>query len=170
MTILRLGLRTLKSNLDLPWVSRPFPLPFPAFLKGEALLLAVGATVEILYLQSVEVLPIEARIITLHNFIVSNYFPRSCNSFYSTDLVSNYFLGYVVFFVLVQSIPRGHRIALHICFGINLPGNVAHCYITEMVSKETRFNYVTISAAIVWDTVLYCKRTKPSIVRKQLQL
>ena len=42
------------------------------------------------------------KIITLHNFILSNYFPRSCNNFYITELVSNYFLGYVISCVVAE--------------------------------------------------------------------
>ena len=43
-----------------------------------------------------------ARMITLHNFIVSNYFPDHVIVLYITELVSNYFLGSVISCVVAK--------------------------------------------------------------------
>ena len=45
---------------------------------------------------------IGAQIIRLHNYIVLNEFHRLCNKFYIAELVSNYFLGYVISCVVAK--------------------------------------------------------------------
>ena len=45
---------------------------------------------------------IGAKIIALHICTVSNLCPRSCNDVYITELVSNYFLGYLTSCVVAK--------------------------------------------------------------------